>query len=291
MSIYACCRASRRLRGCLLTTQRVLPRAQHEHQHMGEFWHADEPAPRRRKFAGAGQGRTLGSAPPRTWGEASAPAAAAAPPRKRRKAAKAVAGAAARKRQEEAGARVSVRQGNLLDASEAVVAHQCNCVSRGARGLARALHAKWPKANAYALRDGESAPGTIDVFWVDKGAKRVVSLFAQVYPGKPQGSGRDTRQARLEHFERTLDRVAAMVPKPKGVAMPYLIGCGLAGGVWSEYERAIRAFSQRAGINVTLYKLDEGGASGSGASGGRAGVRVGADPSKGATAEDAIVID
>ena len=54
--------------------------------------------------------------------------------------------------------------GDLLSAAEPFIAHQCNCISSGARGTAKALFQKWPAANVYHRRPrGGSTPGTVDM--------------------------------------------------------------------------------------------------------------------------------
>ena len=173
--------------------------------------------------------------------------------------------------------------GDLLRASEAVVAHQCNCVSFGARGVAKAIFAKWPEANAYARRRGAAAsePGTLDVARLAARAsppggasagrpRGVVGLFAQRSPGPPKASGDDSAPRRLAWFQACLEALAAELrPSPGGltgaltgggggpsVAMPYLIGCGLAGGHWPAYRAVLEKWAARHGVSVVLYDKD-----------------------------------
>ena len=89
--------------------------------------------------------------------------------------------------------------GDLLNAEEPYVAHQGNCESRGARGLAKALFAKWPAADVYKDRRGHSTPGSVEPR--DAGGKVVVALFAQRSPGLPRRDGDDSAAARLGWFE------------------------------------------------------------------------------------------
>jgi hypothetical protein len=44
--------------------------------------------------------------------------------------------------------------GDLLGAPEQWIAHQCNCRSRGARGLAKHLFGRFPHANVYKVNAG-----------------------------------------------------------------------------------------------------------------------------------------
>ena len=272
---------------------------QHEHQHTAEFSHdgPPKPPPRARKFADAGPGRRLGGggglggAHAGGLGGLGGPPHPASPPRKRRRPARKAAAEAARARSERASGGLRTVRGDLLDApAGSVIVHQCNCVTSRARGLAAAIFARWPAADVYRLRAGaRSSPGTIDVSWVDGGRRRVVAMFAQVQPGQPRGAA-DSARRRLEWFERCLDAVARMSPRPPRVAAPHLVGCGLAGGCWGDYERSLRAFAARSGIDVLLYQQAEPQGGGGGGAGPPARPPRRPPPS-GGSAGDAIVID
>lgn len=86
---------------------------------------------------------------------------------------------------------------------------------------------------------------------------RVINMFAQRSPGLAKSSGNDTSVARLRAFSSCLEKIAQMEPRPRSVALPYLIGCGLAGGDWRSYEAAIETFASETGIRVALYKLSD----------------------------------
>jgi len=40
------------------------------------------------------------------------------------------------------------------------------------------------------------------------------------------------------------------------VAFPFKIGCGAAGGDWTVYRAMIKAFAEKTGVKVRIYKLD-----------------------------------
>ena len=84
---------------------------------------------------------------------------------------------------------------------------------------------------------------------------KVVAMFAQRNPGLPRTTGNDTDAARLRAFKSCLDEIEKIEPRPRSIAFPFLIGCGLAGGEWRSYEAAIESFAQESGIRVSLYKL------------------------------------
>ena len=103
------------------------------------------------------------------------------------------------------------------------VAHQCNCTSTRAAGVARSIFARYPRADTYTsgvLR----TPGTVAAFRAD-GEPTIINMYAQVGPGKPFRAD-DSFSQRLVWFRECL---AAMeeLPDLRSVAFPHLIGCGL----------------------------------------------------------------
>lgn len=145
--------------------------------------------------------------------------------------------------------------GDIRKCEEPALAHQCNCVSKRARGLAKALFEQWPEADVYRTRRGPSTPGTIEARGV--GGLVVVALFAQKTPGKPWAPD-DRPGRRLEYFERCLVRLGRFMQDRRltAVAMPYNIGCGLANGDWALYSAKIDAFVDTFGVHVKLYDFE-----------------------------------
>lgn len=158
------------------------------------------------------------------------------------------------------------------------VVHQANCLSRGARGLAKALFDAFPEANIYQDRDEPSVPGMLLIT-----RPGVVHLFAQFHPGGPTSAVRrqghcdiplpsladqsfqhhrrhssyhikEPASVRVHYMQSCLELLASRVlntplppSKPKMVlAFPHLLGCGLAGGDWDAYKAMIEAFAVKA---------------------------------------------
>ena len=130
-----------------------------------------------------------------------------------------------------------IYESDLLDSDAQVIAQQCNCVSKSAKGLSAAIIKKFPHANFYTSRTKPSTPGTIKMAGSKKKKQRLVlAMFAQYFPGKPQNE--DTYEARKEWFQMCLNRIAK-IKGLKSIAFPHGIGCGLAGGKWGDYEKMI----------------------------------------------------
>jgi O-acetyl-ADP-ribose deacetylase (regulator of RNase III) len=149
-------------------------------------------------------------------------------------------------------------EGNLLEAEERFIAHQCNCISIGSAGLAKSLFRKFPYANVYCTRKkrGEDKMGTITVCGNGSGKRYVINMFAQYNPGGPD-KGRDSPKGREFYFALCLRQIVSYnaITPIVSIAFPFKIGCGLAGGSWNNYFKMLNDFSDKNGFEVTIYKL------------------------------------
>jgi hypothetical protein len=77
-------------------------------------------------------------------------------------------------------------------------------------------------------------------------------MFSQYNPGKPHNpeDPYDGFAARKKYFVMCLMEIKKI--KPKSIAMPLYIGCGLAGGDHTFYKAALEKFAQ-GDIEVVLY--------------------------------------
>ena len=168
--------------------------------------------------------------------------------------------------------------GDLVEFSQAqFIAHQCNCVSKGGKGLYTTITKRYPSTEIYSIRTERSKPGTILVLPTGKsdGAQFVVHMFAQLYPGRPKSrtdlrhqrslwfvqcllcqeieqhlhqwedlksDGKDSLPEEKESFSQ--DDLKMEIPRP-AIAFPENIGCGLAGGKWEHYRDLIIDFARR----------------------------------------------
>jgi O-acetyl-ADP-ribose deacetylase (regulator of RNase III) len=149
---------------------------------------------------------------------------------------------------------VSIVSGDLLDATELYIGHQCNCITSGrGAGLAKVLFEKFPYANTYAQRKVPSEPGSYSVHGAGKDRRLIANFYAQYYPGKPK-QRQDTKDQRLEWLISSMDRFVRECG-PSEFALPYGIGCGLAGGNWETYHEALKKFAGDRNLKIRLYKL------------------------------------
>ena len=146
-------------------------------------------------------------------------------------------------------------KGNLLDyANTHYLVHQCNCKTTNCLGLAKVIFTKYPDANTY-INNSTRYPGNIDII------KPIINLYGQIYPGKAKSSLNDSKQNRLEYFKTGLQNIYNQLNENKEVpinlAFPKNIGCGLAGGVWTDYQAILKEFEKNY-ENINILVVDFG---------------------------------
>lgn len=145
--------------------------------------------------------------------------------------------------------------GNLLDAKEDIIGHQCNAQGVMGSGIARQIRFKYPHVYAEYSRLFEFNRN--DAKWlgycqiIDCSDKMVANLIAQ------HNYGRDrnvvyTDYAALEGALKYLKVYAQY--HDLSVALPYRIGCGLANGDW---ESVVHPMLQEIfnDYKLTLYRF------------------------------------
>jgi hypothetical protein len=144
---------------------------------------------------------------------------------------------------------MNIENKDLLLATTKFVAHQCNCTSAGSLGLARSLFLSFPWANTYSK---PRVPGTIQVLGDGLSQRFVISLNAQIYPGRPNLTN-DTKEIRLELFVKCLEEILK-IQNLESIAFPWMIGCGLAGGNWEDYQSLLEVFARKTSAEVLLFR-------------------------------------
>jgi uracil-DNA glycosylase len=144
---------------------------------------------------------------------------------------------------------------DILKSDAQLVVHQCFCMAKrkNAKGLAKKIFEKYPYSNVYCNRIESSTPGTIDVRGSKKHKERwICAIYGQYHPGKSSEKEDDTEKNRRKWFKSGLNRIGK-IKNLRSIAFPYKIGCGLAGGDWSKYEKMIVDFSElHPDVNICI---------------------------------------
>ena len=154
---------------------------------------------------------------------------------------------------------IEIISGDLLEAKEKYIAHNCNCITQNSAGTAKAIFDKYPYANTYANRIEPDVMGTIKILGNGQDQRYIINMFAQYYPGRPKypNSDKDGTKTRQYHFHRCLLRVAK-IENLESIAFPWRIGCNLGGGNWEHYLGTLTNFAQyvgeKYGTQVRVYQ-------------------------------------
>ena len=148
---------------------------------------------------------------------------------------------------------IEIRKGDitLCDCAD-VICHQVNCRGVMGAGVAKAISKKWPivKLEYEAACTSAASPydllGIAQIVKVENGFG-VVNLFGQLNYGRSKVCYTDYRA--LEKAMKSVNNLF----KGMTIALPWKIGCGLAGGDWARVEEIImRSFVD---CEVKIYAL------------------------------------
>ncbi len=143
--------------------------------------------------------------------------------------------------------------GDVTESDADYICHQVNCRNVMGAGVAKAISEKFPavKKEYHKLCNSVSQPsrllGQIQIVKVSPFTS-VVNIFGQLNYGR--GAVNTDYEALATAFKE-LNRIA----HGKTVAMPYKIGCGLAGGSWEVVESLI--LDTLIECDVILYKKEQ----------------------------------
>ena len=155
---------------------------------------------------------------------------------------------------------IEIVTGDLFEAPEKYLVHQCNCVTQTAAHLAKDVFERFPYSDIYTGREDPDQPGHIIVRGNGQDQRYVVALLGQYYPGRPKypKSTLDGIPAREKYFYRALLRLSKL-DDLESIAFPWRIGCGAAGGDWERYLGKITNFAQYVGdkgVKVRIYRRE-----------------------------------
>lgn len=134
---------------------------------------------------------------------------------------------------------------DILLASEDIICHQVNELSVMGAGLALQIKNKYPRVfEAYIKHCNEQCLGKIQLVGINP-EQAICNMFSQ------RGISRSCRTTDYDLFEQCISKLAKYAKENnKTVAIPYGIGCGLAGGDWKVVSKLIEKHLP----NATIYK-------------------------------------
>ena len=165
---------------------------------------------------------------------------------------------------------MKIIEADLLNSTEKYIIQQCNCLTVYSHGLSKSLSDKWSWADLYstrskignrnlAIENDRDKPGSIRILTSPNNDKNVICMFAQWVPNKP-GKYKsypkyeiDNYNNREKWFKECLNEILK-IDNLESIAIPYMIGCGLAGGNWENYYKLLKEFDDQTNAEVIIYK-------------------------------------
>lgn len=108
--------------------------------------------------------------------------------------------------------------------------------------------------------ENRGKPGTVE--FRQEGDIVVANMLGQFYTGKSDRFGdADTSKKREQWFQQCLDKIEVYLSEnaetKTTIAFPWKIGCGLAGGIWTNYLAMIMRFAVKMTmVRVVLIKFE-----------------------------------
>lgn len=152
---------------------------------------------------------------------------------------------------------LKIVSGDIFQATEKYIAHQCNCITQKASHLSANVFAYYPHADIYTGRTTPDKPGSIIIRGNGQDQRFVINILGQYYPGKPKypNSFLDGYKARQQYFYQALNKIA-QIPKLASIAFSYGIGGGAAGGDWEVYFKILNNFADYVKTDVIIYRKE-----------------------------------
>lgn len=152
---------------------------------------------------------------------------------------------------------IKIVNGNILDAHEDIICQQVNCMGVMGAGLAKQIRNKYPEVyDAYTEMCGMFSKkklfGQSQMVKCNDG-KYIANIFGQLDYGT--NKVQTDYKALYDGLSRVFNAVIKLKQyKGKSIAIPYGIGCGLAGGNWGKVYEIIEELSESYNYDITIYK-------------------------------------
>ncbi|MCA1214831.1 macro domain-containing protein [Bacillus amyloliquefaciens] len=149
---------------------------------------------------------------------------------------------------------IKIINGSILNASEDIICHQVNCQGVMGAGLAKKIKEKYPSAYRVYKYMCDNVVYKPDLLGKVREVKEHDGkIIAHIFGQLSYGRGRVFTDYEALKCGLELIKTSAMTNR-RYFALPYGIGCGLAGGNWNEVYKMIETIFED--YEVAIYKLD-----------------------------------
>ena len=152
---------------------------------------------------------------------------------------------------------IEYKKGNIFDGDENIICHQTNCLGIMGGGIALQVKNLYPEVykeyselcNEYKEQNNITSLLGYTQFVETNDGKYIANCFGQFQVGF------GTRQTEYMALQSCLEQVYKKASQEGlSVAIPYKIGCGLAGGNWSVVEDMIKKIFDKSSVICVIYE-------------------------------------
>ncbi|MGE7840657.1 macro domain-containing protein [Lysinibacillus sp. NPDC093712] len=149
---------------------------------------------------------------------------------------------------------INIVKGDILNTDKEIIGHQVNCLGVMGAGLAKQIKSKYSETFfEYKKICDEHTDNREDLMGHvymahNSNGKIIANIFSQL------DVGRNERKTDYKKLKEGLKKVCKYAKENNlSVALPYRIGCGLAGGNWNIVYKIIDSVFEE--YEVTLYEF------------------------------------
>lgn len=144
---------------------------------------------------------------------------------------------------------IKIKYGDLLDATEDVICHQCNVQGIFGGGLAAQIGKRWPQCafstEGFAEVFGSGVLGMVH-YWKTPDGRTVCNCFTQ----------REDFTTDYCFLEKAFTEILTICKESNlSVAVPFQYGCGIAHGDWNQVLDIFTRLSTDIGVDINVYYL------------------------------------
>lgn len=149
---------------------------------------------------------------------------------------------------------IKYKKGDIIEATEVLIAHGCNAQGVMGSGVAKEIRAKWPLAFT-AYKDFYDSRGLMlgDVIIVniDNEDKIIANCITQEFYGLD-----GTKYVDYNSIKMAMNKVVSYceINNIQSFAIPR-IGAGYGGGDWSEIKKILQSSIEDSNIDIIVYEL------------------------------------
>lgn len=146
---------------------------------------------------------------------------------------------------------LKIKYGDLLEASEDVICHQCNTEGVFGGGLAAQIAKKYPDCAYFTEMFAETfgpddVLGMVHYYPLKDKSMTICNCFTQ----------NQDFTTNYEMLEKAFREILTICKEHnQSVAVPYLYGCGIAKGDWNRVLDIFTSLSSEIGIDISIYCL------------------------------------